>query len=267
MNTRTPPPPPPPVILEAIHVSRAYGADVILEDISLQVRAGETAAITGPSGSGKTTLLGILALLLQPLSGQVLVSGRDAASLADARRSLLRNTFFGYIFQTAQLAGSLNVLDNVLLPALLPGRAARLCGNTPELRNLRDARDRARSLLARLGIEHRASHLPHMLSQGQRRRVAIARALLLRPAVVLADEPTNDLDPRNAAGVADFLFGLPAEGHALVLVSHDPELAARANNCWRLEAGYLTPASPAKTTLPATPAASANVSEKTLQPA
>ncbi|RRJ99907.1 ATP-binding cassette domain-containing protein [Opitutaceae bacterium TAV3] len=231
---------PPPVLLEARHVSRNYGTDTILEDISLQIRAGESTAVIGPSGSGKTTLLGILALLLQPLSGHVRVGGRDATGLSDAQLSFLRNTFFGFVFQTAQLVGSLTVLDNVLIPALLPGRAARHCGRA---RELRESRDHARDLLVRLGLEHRAAHLPHMLSHGQRRRVAIARALLLRPAVVLADEPTNDLDPRRAEEVADFLLGLPAEGHALVLVTHDPELAARANNRWRLDAGRLRPAS------------------------
>ncbi|EIP96718.1 ABC-type antimicrobial peptide transport system, ATPase component [Opitutaceae bacterium TAV1] len=252
----------PPVLLEARHISRSWGADTILEDVSLQVRAGESTAIVGPSGSGKTTLLGILALLLQPLSGHVLVGGHEATTLSDAGRAFLRNTFFGFVFQTAQLVGSLSVLDNVLIPALLAGRAARDCGR---VRELRESRDHARALLARLGLASRAAHLPHMLSHGQRRRVAIARALLLRPAVVLADEPTNDLDPRRAEEVADFLLGLPAEGHALVLVTHDPELAARADNRWRLEAGQLRPASSVEATFPNRPAQPETISAYTLQ--
>lgn len=236
------------ILLEARHLSHAYGPETILEDVCLRVRAGESVAVTGPSGSGKTTLLGLLALLLRPLSGNVLVGGRDVAALSDAELSFLRNTFYGFIFQTAQLVGSLTVLDNVLIPSLLPGRAVRdRCGRT---RGLRGSRERARELLARLGLASRAGHLPHMLSHGQRRRVAIARALLLQPAVVLADEPTNDLDPRRAEEVADFLLGLPAEGHALVLVTHDPTLAARAGSRWRLEAGRLRPVSAGEAPLP-----------------
>ncbi|MDR1282545.1 MAG: ATP-binding cassette domain-containing protein [Opitutaceae bacterium] len=239
-------------------MSRAWGADTILDDVSFRIQAGESTAITGPSGSGKTTLLGILALLLRADSGHVLVNGRDTLTLSDAERAFVRNTFFGFVFQTAQLIGSLTVLDNVLLPSLLAGRAARERGH---VRGAHDCRHRARALLDRLGLAERAAHLPHMLSNGQRRRAALARALLLRPPVILADEPTNDLDPRNAAAVANFLLGLPAEGHALVLVSHDPELAVRANNRWRLEAGHLTPASPGGATFTRSPANPETVSQ------
>lgn len=243
----------PTLLLEARNVSRAWGHDTVLNGISLRIQAGESTAITGPSGSGKTTLLGILALLLQADSGSVVVNGRDAAALSDPERAFMRNTFFGFVFQTAQLIGSLTVLDNVLIPVLLAGRAAHEQGY---VRGAHDSRHRALTLLDRLGLSDRSGHLPHMLSNGQRRRAALARALLLNPPVILADEPTNDLDPRNAAVVADFLLGLPNEGHALVLVSHDPELAVRANNRWRLEAGHLTPASSGEaifTNPPATP--------------
>jgi len=223
------------ILLEAAHVSRKYGTETILDDVSLTVRAGETLTIVGPSGSGKTTILALLALLLQPTSGQILVAGRDAASLSDAERSRLRNIFYGFIFQTAQLVGSLSVLDNVLLPALLAGQA-------------REKRMVARELLEQLGLTARAAFLPHQLSLGQKRRVALARALLLRPAVILADEPTNDLDARRAAQIADFLLGLPAAGYALVLVTHDTQLAERAGNRWHIHEGKVTP--PAR--LPAT---------------
>jgi putative ABC transport system ATP-binding protein len=216
------------ILLEAENVSRSYGAETILANVSLQVRRGEVTTIVGPSGSGKTTLLALLALLLEPSSGRILVSGRDAGKLSDGERSRLRNTFYGFIFQTAQLVGSLSVLDNILLPALLAGKH-------------REQRAVARELLDRLGLSARATFLPHQLSLGQKRRVALARALLLRPAVILADEPTNDLDARRATQVADFLLGLPAEGYALVLVTHDQPLAERAGNRWLIHEGRLTP--------------------------
>jgi putative ABC transport system ATP-binding protein len=184
--------------------------------------------IVGPSGSGKTTLLALLALLLEPTSGEIRVAGRNAGGLSDGERSRLRNTFYGFIFQSAQLVGSLSVLDNVLLPAFLAGKT-------------REKRVVARELLDRLGLSARADFLPHQLSLGQKRRVALARALLLRPKVILADEPTNDLDARRASQVADFLLGLPADGYALVLVTHDRVLAERAGNRWEIHEGKLTP--------------------------
>ena len=216
------------IVLEAWGVSRKYGSETILNDVSLRVRAGEVTTIVGPSGSGKTTLLALLALLLEPSSGEIWVGGRKATGLSDSERSHLRNTFYGFIFQTAQLVGSLSVLDNVLLPAILAG-------------NTREKAGVARELLDRLGLGPRATFLPHQLSLGQKRRVAIARALLLRPTVILADEPTNDLDARRASQVADFLLALPSEGYALVLVTHDRALAERAGNCWDIQERRLTP--------------------------
>ena len=216
------------ILLEAENVSRVFGTETILRDVSLRIQAGEATSIVGPSGSGKTTLLAILALLLQPSSGRLLVAGRDAAELSDAERSKLRNSFYGFIFQAAQLIGSLSVLDNVLVPAFLAGRT-------------REKRQGALELLERLGLSERAKHLPHQLSVGQKRRVALARALLLRPALILADEPTNDLDPRRAAQVSEFLLSLPADGYALVLVTHDQQLARRAGNRWLISEGRLVP--------------------------
>jgi ABC-type lipoprotein export system ATPase subunit len=215
------------IVLEAREVSRKYGSETILSDVSLQVRAGEVTTIVGPSGSGKTTLLALLALLLEPSAGEVWIGGRKATGLSDSQRSRLRNTFFGFIFQSAQLVGSLSVLDNVLLPAILAGRTREKSGA-------------ARELLERLGLGPRATFLPHQLSLGQKRRVAIARALLLRPSVILADEPTNDLDARRASQVADFLLALPSEGYALVLVTHDSALAERAGNRFEIHEGTLT---------------------------
>jgi ABC-type lipoprotein export system ATPase subunit len=217
---------PSPILLEAENVSRVYGTETILSQVSLQVRAGEVLTIVGPSGSGKTTLLALLALLLQPTSGRILIRGQDAGEMSDSQRSRLRNTFFGFIFQTAQLVGSLSVLDNVLAPAFLAGRS-------------RHQRKAALALLDRLGLGARAEFLPHQLSLGQKRRVALARALLLRPAVILADEPTNDLDAHRAAQVADFLLNLPNDGYGLVLVTHDQALAERAGNRRQIREGKL----------------------------
>ena len=215
-------------LIAARRVSLAFGREVVLGDVTLEVRRGTATTIVGPSGSGKTSLLSLLSLLLTPTSGVIEMGGVDVASLADAEHARLRNTFLGPIFQTPHLVGSLTVLDNVLVPALLSGRA-------------RAARPVALAWLDRLGLGERRNHLPHMLSVGQRRRVAIARALVLRPCVILADEPTNDLDATRASEVADFLLALPREGFALVMVTHDPALAARADHCLGLRAGRLEP--------------------------
>ncbi len=212
--------------LEARGVRRSFGTDPILRDVNLCIRSGESVSITGPSGSGKTTLLSILALLLKPDAGEVWVAGSETSSLSDRERSRLRNQFFGYVFQATHLVGSLPVLDNVLVPALIAGSG-------------RGRRDYARSLLAGLGLGNRENHLPHMLSLGQRRRVALARALVLEPPFILADEPTNDLDPRRAGQIAEFLLGLPARGHALVIVTHDRALANEADIRLDLHDGVL----------------------------
>lgn len=214
------------VLLEAENVSRTFGAETILDRVSLEVHEGEVTTIVGPSGSGKSTLLAILSLLLEPTLGTIQVNGRDAARLSDGERSRLRNAYFGLVFQSAQLVGSLSVIDNVLLPAVFAGRR-------------RESHPAAVALLDRLGLGARAQFLPYQLSVGQKRRVALARALLLKPSVILADEPTNDLDPRRASQVEDFLLGLPEEGYGVVLVTHDQKLAARAGNCWELQAGRL----------------------------
>ena len=212
--------------LEARGVRRSFGTDRVLHEVNLCIRAGESVSISGHSGSGKTTLLSILALLLTPDAGEVWVAGSEASGLSDRERSRLRNQFFGYVFQATHLVGSLPVLDNVLVPALIAGRG-------------RERRDYARGLLVDLGLGNREHHLPHMLSLGQRRRVALARALVLEPPFILADEPTNDLDPRRAEQIAEFLLDLPARGHAVVLVTHDRALAERADLRLDLHAGVL----------------------------
>jgi ABC-type lipoprotein export system ATPase subunit len=206
-----------------VDVTKVYGEETILRPSSFAVRAGGSTSIMAPSGTGKSTLLAILGLLMKPTDGTIFVQGRNVATLSDEESAGLRNIFFGTIFQASHLIGSLTVLDNVLVPARLAGRA-----NT--------ARAVAEEWLERLGLSDRRRHLPHMLSVGQKRRVAIARALVLRPSVVLADEPTNDLDETRAGEIADFLFRLPQEGFTLVIATHDRFLASRAENQWAIAA-------------------------------
>jgi len=213
-------------LVEAEGITVSYGGQPILDRVSLQIGKGGLVAIEGPSGSGKTTFLGVLSLLLSPTSGRLTVEGVDSAGFSDSERSRLRNEFFGTIFQSPHLVGSLSVLDNVLVPNLLSRRA-------------KNARKEALEWLERLGLKERVYYLPHMLSVGQKRRVAIARALIMKPAVILADEPTNDLDESRAGQVADFLLKLPAEGYSVVLVTHDGALAGRASARWKLHDGRL----------------------------
>jgi ABC-type lipoprotein export system ATPase subunit len=209
------------MLLHTERVSKQYDDDVILRDVSLDIEIGESVVVMGPSGSGKSTLLSILGLLLLPTEGTVTFQGADTARLSDDARSRLRNLSFGYIFQHPQLIASLSVLENVLVPARL-ARKAHL-------------EQHAAALLERLGLSHRLAHLPGQLSIGQKRRVAVARALLLDPVLVLADEPTNDLDPESAACVSDFLHALPHDGRALLMATHDPVLGAQASRLLRID--------------------------------
>ena len=204
------------MLLQAVNVSRSFGSEEILRDLSFDVPLGESLAITGPSGSGKSTLMSLLGLLLEPTSGEIRFEGTNTKALSDEQRSRLRNRSFGFIFQNPQLIGSLSVLHNVLVPARLARK--------------RGMEDEAIRLLTKLGLAHRLEHLPHQLSIGQKRRVAVARALLLQPAVVFADEPTNDLDAERAGELSELLLTLPKQGHALVLVTHDCALAGRADH-------------------------------------
>jgi putative ABC transport system ATP-binding protein len=213
------------MLIEAVGVTKQFEHDTILNGVSLGIAAGESLAITGPSGSGKSTLMSMLGLLLQPTAGAVHFEGRNVSDLSDDDRSRLRNRSYGFIFQNPQLIGSLSVLENVLVPA----RLARKRGMEAAAENA----------LETLGLKHRLHHLPHQLSIGQKRRVAIARALLLEPSVVFADEPTNDLDQELAVRIGDFLLELPGKGRALVLVTHDSELAGKADRAVRIVDGQV----------------------------
>jgi lipoprotein-releasing system ATP-binding protein len=211
---------PAPALLEAQHITRRLPEGVTLvQDASLKVERGEFIAITGPSGSGKSSLLYLLGLLDRPTEGRVLLEGRDTASLSAAELASLRLSRLGFVFQFHFLLPEFSTLDNVLIPIRRLGR-------------LKDAAARAQAmkLLEALGMAEAAAKLPEQLSGGMRQRAAIARALANDPAIILADEPTGNLDTRNAAAVFDIFARLAAEeGRAILVVTHDAELAKRAN--------------------------------------
>ncbi len=199
----------------------------VLRDIDLDVAAGQRVAVVGPSGSGKTTLLLVLAGLERPSAGSVSLDGTPLETLDRDRLADLRRDRIGIVFQSFHLVPSLSALDNVALPLEIAGR--------------RDARDRAARLLDRVGLGARQRHYPTQLSGGEQQRVAIARALVHEPQLVLADEPTGNLDEHTGAAVSDLLFELnEAIGTTLILVTHDTELAARCDRMLRLHEGRLS---------------------------
>ncbi len=215
-------------LLELEAVSKDYGAESVLTEISLTVETGRTLAIIGDSGGGKTTLLSIMGLLQHPSRGRVIIDGRDTGGLQPREQARLRGQYCGFVFQRARLLNSLSALENVLAPAWFTKPAANL-------------EQRAKNLLARFDLSHRLDYKPQALSLGQLRRVSLARALLLEPPLLLADEPTNDLNPELAEDVAACLLQARDNGAAVVIVTHDPVLAARADSVLRLRQGQLYP--------------------------
>jgi putative ABC transport system ATP-binding protein len=199
-----------------------------LDGVTLEIAAGEMVAIMGPSGSGKSTLLHLLGALETPTSGEIALAGQRYDGLGDAELTLLRREKIGFVFQFFNLLPALTAEENVLLPALIAGRRDEA------------TRDRARALLERVGLAQRADHLPSELSGGEQQRVSIARALLTEPELVLADEPTGNLDTRSSAQVLELLRDLNAsEGQTLVIVTHDPKAAATAGRVVFMRDGRL----------------------------
>jgi putative ABC transport system ATP-binding protein len=207
-------------MLRITHLSKAYRTEVVetfaLRDFSIQVNAGEFVAVTGPSGSGKTTFLTIAGLLEEFTGGEYQIDGVDVRGLSDRQRSRLRNEKIGFVFQAFNLISDLTVHDNVDVPLRYRGfgRAER--------------RRRIQESLERVGLTARARHYPAELSGGQQQRVAIARALAGDPRLLLADEPTGNLDTQMARGVMELIEGLHRDGTTIVMVTHDPDLAIRA---------------------------------------
>jgi len=216
-------------LIELRNVSKSYGMDTILPDISLTIEKGTTLAIIGDSGGGKTTLLTIIGLLQNPTTGKVLVNDLDVSLLNQQELAKLRGQSFGFVFQRARLINSLTALENVMVPAWLTQKGKNL-------------ESKAIELLTHFDLEHRLHHKPEQLSLGQLRRVSLARALLLNPPILLADEPTNDLDPTLAKSVADSLLQARETGTSVVIITHDHALAARADKVLTLQAGQLYPA-------------------------
>ncbi|MFI2753876.1 ABC transporter ATP-binding protein [Cellulomonas sp. P22] len=196
---------------------RRRGAEELFGGLTHTFTPGAVTAVTGPSGRGKSTLLYVLGLMLRPVRGEVHVAGRRADTLSDARRSAVRSERIGFVFQDAVLDPTRTVLEGVLEPTLYAGRP------TPE------GRGRALALLDRLGVEARADHRPGEISGGQAQRVAVARALVNDPAIVLADEPTGNLDHDNATIVLDALREAASTGRTVVVATHDPFVLARAD--------------------------------------
>jgi len=216
------------MILDIRNFSKTYrgpdGPVRAVDRVSLSVGAGGFLAVRGPSGCGKTTLLLAAGGLLEPTDGEILVAGQNPYALAPEKRAAFRAATVGFVFQQFHLVPYLNVLDNVLVTSLALPRAA-------------DARARATELIERFGIAHRAHHVPSELSTGERQRVALARALLNRPKLLLADEPTGNLDPENAATVFDHLTAFARDGGAVLLVTHDSASAARAQQIFAFPQG------------------------------
>ena len=205
-------------------VQDAAGAIDILKDVSLSVPQGGSLAILGASGSGKSTLLGILAGLDTPSSGEVWWFGERIDGLSEDARAMRRNGVLGFVFQSFQLLGHLNALENVMLQL--------------ELIGAKDAQIQALAMLEQVGMRERAGHFPKTLSGGEQQRVALARAFVTRPRLIFADEPTGSLDAANGEMIADLLFDLRARhGTTVVLVTHAPELAQRCEHLLKLAAG------------------------------
>jgi putative ABC transport system ATP-binding protein len=227
-------------VLELAAISKVYrrrGSEVVaLRAPSLVIPAGDYVAVVGPSGSGKTTLLSMLGGMLSPTAGRVLIDGESLYDLRPARRAELRRQQMGFVFQTFNLVPYLSAVENVEVPLYLAGHPRD------------EQRRRATELLERIGLGERLDHKPSELSTGQQQRVALARTLANDPPVILADEPTGNLDAESRSLVLDFLDRAHADGRTIVMVTHDQAAAARASRKLRIENGAIVPSAPATTT-------------------
>jgi putative ABC transport system ATP-binding protein len=234
-----PGPGPGPAIV-ATDVTRSYQLDGVsvpaLRGVSLTVERADYLAIVGSSGSGKSTLMHLLGALDRPTSGRLVIGGRDVSTLTPPEMAQLRNETIGFVFQSFHLLTRTSALDNVALPLVYRGIGRR------------ERRARAAEMLARVGLSHRVDHRPNQMSGGEQQRVAVARALVTGPEVLLADEPTGNLDTVTGQSVLALLESLNAEGVAVVLVTHDRDVAARAHRQIVMRDGVIIDPAPAGTT-------------------
>ena len=217
--------------IEALEIEKGYPEGEerwlhVIKGLSMSVEEGEFAAVTGESGVGKSTLLHVLGLLDRPDAGEVLLDGKRTADLPDGKLASLRNRSIGFVFQFHHLMPEFDARENVAMPMLLAGESAGV------------ARKRAMELLSRVGLAERADHFPNALSGGEQQRVALARALVNSPELLLADEPTGNLDEANEDRLAELLFEMTREaGLTVILATHNRDLASRAGRIYRLENG------------------------------
>jgi len=223
-------------IIQTENLTRTYvvGNSTVnaLRGVNLDVEVGEFVALMGPSGSGKSTMMHLLGCLDTPSAGRYLLEERDVSTLTKDQRAAVRNNRIGFVFQTFNLLPRLNALENVVLP-LLYGR------------NGGDMNQRASEALERVGLTSRAQHRPNELSGGERQRVTIARALVTNPALILADEPTGNLDSKTGAEIMRLLVELCAEGHTILMVTHDAKVAAHAGRILQMQDGEIVNGRPA----------------------
>ncbi len=218
-----------PAVVRTENLEKYYGTLHVLRGISIEVRPGEIVSIVGPSGAGKTTLLHLIGTLEQPDKGTVFIQGMETCRLPSRKLAAFRNSMIGFIFQFHHLLPEFTALENVMMPLLIAGR------------NTSEAEHQARELLIRLGLEDRLVHKPSELSGGEQQRVAVARALINRPAVVLADEPSGNLDSDNARHLHQLFFDLRQQtGQTFIIVTHNEQLAAMADRKLMMKDGLIT---------------------------
>lgn len=220
-----------PAVIELKNVTKTYhlGSEVLnaLDAISLSIQAGDFVAITGPSGSGKTTLANIIGGLDRPTSGSVLVDGYDLSGLRDAQLSAYRNQHIGFVFQSFNLQATNTALENVILPLVFQKMSSK------------KRKDRGIECLQAVGLGDRVKHKPSQLSGGQRQRVAIARALAIKPSIIIADEPTGNLDSARGKEIMMLLHDLNKQGITLIIITHDDDIARQAGRRMEIHDGKL----------------------------
>lgn len=223
-------------LLQLENVSKVFESDEMetnaLMDVDFQIKSGEFVSITGPSGCGKSTLMSILGTLDVPTSGRYLLNGVEIESLDERARAKVRCREIGFVFQAFNLIGDLTILENVQIPLTYRDNVTK-----------RERKERAIEVLERVGMMHRANHFPAQLSGGQQQRVAVARALIGRPAILLADEPTGNLDSKNGESVMALLKDLHALGSSICMVTHDPRYASYADRQVAMFDGKITSSS------------------------